>query len=85
MNSPAPAFLAKPAVKAVLFDLDGTFADTAPDMARAINAVRADHGLDALPLAQLRRYVSNGARGMVWAAFGIKPDEENFTALRQEF
>jgi N-acetyl-D-muramate 6-phosphate phosphatase len=76
---------AAPKIKAVLFDLDGTFADTAPDMARAINAVRAHRGLAALPLAQLRRYVSNGARGMVRAAFDIKPEDVGFAALRQEF
>ena len=73
------------AVKAVLFDLDGTFADTAPDMAHAINAVRSRHGRPALPLSQLRPFVSNGARGMVGAAFGIKPGDANFTELREEF
>ncbi len=73
------------AVKAVLFDLDGTFADTAPDMARAINAVRGQHGMPALPLVQLRPYVSNGARGMVAAAFGVKPGETKFTELREAF
>jgi len=73
------------AIKAVLFDLDGTFADTAPDMARAINAVRGHHGMPALALTQLRPHVSNGARGMVAAAFDVKPGEANFTELREAF
>ena len=72
-------------VKAVLLDLDGTFADTAPDMARAINAVRGHRGLLPLPITELRRYVSNGARGMVGAAFGVKPEDADFAALRQDF
>ena len=54
-------------------------------MARAINAVRSRHGMPALPLSQLRPFVSNGARGMVGAAFGVKPEDANFTELRKEF
>ncbi len=74
-----------PKVRAVLFDLDGTFADTAPDMARALNAVRRDRSLDSVPVARLRPHVSNGARGMLDAGFGIKPIDADFPALRDSF
>ncbi len=72
-------------VRAVLFDLDGTFADTAPDMARAINAVRRDRNLSPVALATLRPHVSMGARGMVGAGFGHTPDDADFPALRDAF
>ena len=71
--------------RAVLFDLDGTFADTAPDMARALNHVRAMQGHPALPLAQIRPHVSNGARGMIGVGFGIPPEDERFARLRDAF
>ena len=73
------------AVRAVLFDLDGTFADTAPDMARALNHVRALQGQPALPLSQVRPHVSNGARGMIGVGFGIAPEDSEFDALRDAF
>ena len=72
-------------VRAVLFDLDGTFADTAPDMARALNSVRRDRSLAPVPLAHLRPHVSNGARGMLEAGFGRKPADDDFAALREAF
>ncbi|HEX9391246.1 MAG TPA: HAD-IA family hydrolase [Usitatibacteraceae bacterium] len=71
--------------RAVLFDLDGTFADTAPDMARALNTIRATRNLPALPIAELRDFVSQGARGMIGAGFGITPDDDDFAALRDAF
>lgn len=74
-----------PHIKAVLFDLDGTFADTAPDMARALNHVRAAQGQPALPLSQVRPHVSNGARGMIGVGFGIAPAHSEFDALRDAF
>ena len=72
-------------VRAVLFDLDGTFADTAPDMARALNAVRHARQLPPVPLSQLRPHVSNGARGMLQAGFNLKPGDGDFPALRDAF
>jgi N-acetyl-D-muramate 6-phosphate phosphatase len=57
--------MATAALKAVLFDLDGTLLDTAPDMAAALNAMRAADGLAALPFVQLRELVSHGARALV--------------------
>jgi 2-phosphoglycolate phosphatase len=72
-------------VRAVLFDLDGTFADTAPDMARALNHVRALQGLAALPMNRVRPHVSRGARGMIEVGFGIEPGDSEFDALRDIF
>jgi N-acetyl-D-muramate 6-phosphate phosphatase len=71
--------------KAVLFDFDGTFADTAPDMAFAANLLRNARGLDSLPLWQYRPHVSRGGRGMVGVAFDVTPDDAQFHALRDEF
>lgn len=56
-------------VAAVLFDLDGTLLDTAPDFLLAATAIRADFGLPAMDYAQLRPVVSRGGRYMVAAAF----------------
>ena len=72
-------------VRAVLFDLDGTFADTAPDMARALNVIRLQRGLPVLPLASIRPHVSRGARGMLDVGFGISPQHEKFATLRDAF
>ncbi len=71
--------------RAVLFDLDGTFADTAPDLAAAVNRMRVDRGLEALPLARLQPMASHGARGLLQTGFGIGPDAADFEAMRQEF
>ena len=72
-------------IKAVLFDLDGTFADTAPDLGYAINRMREARGLPPLPLATTRPVVSLGARGLLNAGFGIGPDDADYRALRDEF
>ena len=68
-----------------MFDLDGTFADTAPDMARALNVIRRRHGLTALPLSTVRPHVSHGARGMLEVGFGISPKHATFAGLRDAF
>jgi 2-phosphoglycolate phosphatase len=72
-------------VKAVLFDLDGTLADTAGDLAGALNAVRHDRGLPPLPVEHLRPHASAGARGMLQAGLGIGSDADEFGALRDAF
>lgn len=73
------------APRAVLFDLDGTFADTAPDLAHAANEMRRARGMTPLPTSAYRAQVSNGGRGMIRVAFGIRPDDRNYTVLRDEF
>ncbi|TKC91553.1 HAD family hydrolase [Trinickia terrae] len=71
--------------QAVLFDLDGTLADTAPDLAAAVNKMRHDRGLDMLPLEDLRPLASAGARGLIGGAFGIGPEHHEFASMREEF
>jgi len=71
--------------RAILFDLDGTLADTAPDLAAALNRLRADQGLEALPLERLRPFASAGARGLVHAGLGVKPGDPDFESLRTAF
>jgi phosphoglycolate phosphatase len=69
-------------VRAVLFDLDGTLADTAPDLAFALNAVLREHGRPALPLATIRPWASHGAQTLLRHGFGIEPGAPGFEALR---
>lgn len=71
--------------RAVLFDLDGTFADTAADLARALNRVRAEHGMAPLPPEVARPHTSAGARGLLKAGFGVTPDSPEYGALRERF
>ena len=71
--------------QAALFDLDGTLADTAPDLAAALNRLLAQHGHDALPLERVRPFASAGARGLVQAGFGAKPGDAEYAALRETF
>lgn len=71
-----------PAPRAILFDLDGTLADTAPDLAAAVNWLRTERGLDPTPYEILRPTASAGARGMIGAAFGLAPGDEGYEELR---
>ena len=71
--------------KAVLFDFDGTLADTAPDLAAAVNALRGARGLPALDSQAVRPYASMGARGLLLVGFGLKPEDAEFPALREAF
>jgi phosphoglycolate phosphatase len=70
---------------AVLFDLDGTLADTAPDLGGALNRLRAEQGLEAMPMAVLRPVASNGVRGLLGVGFGIAPEHPRYPALAQRF
>ena len=72
-------------VQAVLFDLDGTLVDSAPDLAAAADKLRTDRGLPSLPYAAYRPMAGAGARGMVGVAFGLTPDDAGFVPLRDEF
>ncbi|MCA3219772.1 MAG: phosphoglycolate phosphatase [Burkholderiales bacterium] len=69
----------------VLFDLDGTLADTAPDLAATANRMREVRGLAPLPYAELRPLASHGARGLIGRALGVGPDDARFGELREEF
>ena len=73
------------ALQAVLFDLDGTLVDSAPDLGAAADQMRTERGLPSLPLADYRPMAGAGARGMLGVAFGITPDAPGFEALREEF
>lgn len=69
----------------ILFDLDGTLVDSAPDLAASANALRAARGLPALPLATLRPHVGSGARGMLGVGLGLRPGDAEYELLRQAF
>lgn len=86
MNAPHSAALhwAAPA-QAVLFDLDGTLADTAGDLVGAVNQLRVQRGLPVMPLGTLRPYASAGARGLIGAALDIHPGHAEFEDLRTAF
>jgi 2-phosphoglycolate phosphatase len=73
------------ATQAVLFDLDGTLADTAPDLAYALNCMRISRQLPALPVSVTRAYTSMGARGLLSVGLGVTPENSNYEALREEF
>ncbi|HWQ40156.1 MAG TPA: HAD-IA family hydrolase [Burkholderiales bacterium] len=71
--------------RAVLFDLDGTLADTAGDLGHALNLQRRARGLNAVPLDLIRPHASAGARGLLRLGFGIEPGDPEFEAMRSEF
>ena len=72
-------------IDAVLFDLDGTLIDSAPDLGAAADQMRTDRGLTSLPLSDYRPMAGAGARGMIGVAFGLAPGHAQFEALKEEF
>jgi N-acetyl-D-muramate 6-phosphate phosphatase len=72
-------------VQAVLFDLDGTLIDSAPDLGAAVDKMRTDRGLPSLPLARYRSMAGSGARGMLGIAFDMLPDHADYEAMKEEF
>lgn len=73
------------APQAVFFDLDGTLADTAEDLAAPVNAMRCARGLDPMPIESLRPFASMGARGLIGAGLGVEPGHPEFETLRSDF
>ena len=72
-------------VQAVLFDLDGTLIDSAPDLGAAVDKMRVARGMSSLPLTHYRSMAGAGARGMIGLAFGWTPDHPDYEQLKEEF
>ena len=72
-------------IHTVLFDLDGTLVDTAPDLGHALNILLARHGKATLADAVIRPFASHGSRGLIGLGFGITPADSTFLALRDEY
>jgi N-acetyl-D-muramate 6-phosphate phosphatase len=72
-------------ITTILFDLDGTLVDTAPDLAHALNLQLKRHGKPPLPYEAIRPFASHGSRGLVGIGFGITPKDDNFTKMRDEY
>ena len=72
-------------VRAVLFDLDGTLVDSAPDLGSAADRMRLARGMPSLPLEDYRPHAGSGAKGMLGVAFGMSPEHVNYETLREEF
>ena len=72
-------------IRAVLFDLDGTLIDSAPDLAAAADKMRIDRGLPSIAYEKYRPMAGAGVRGMLGVAFDMTPEHHNFVAWREEF
>jgi phosphoglycolate phosphatase len=83
MNTPVSATPTAP--RAVLFDLDGTLADSAPDLADALNRMRREQGLPAIAEHLTRPQTSSGARGLLKVGFDITPEHAQYDAMKTQF
>lgn len=72
-------------INAVLFDLDGTLLDTAPDLIFALNKLRTQHGLTEIAMQEFRQIATQGSKAMIKMAFGIEEEDPRFADLRQQF
>lgn len=70
-------------IRCVLFDLDGTLADTAPDLAIALNTLRAEQGMGPIPYQQIRHQVSHGAAALIRLGFGVEKTDPEFSELHE--
>ena len=73
------------AIRFILFDLDGTLFDSAPDLVGAANRLRTRRGLPALPFEEVRTHAGRGARGLIEVTLGLTPDDEGYPAIQKEF
>ncbi len=69
-------------IRTILFDLDGTLLDTAPDLAYALNQLREEQSLTSLPYEQIRPVVSHGGRALIKLGFNLTETDEGYMALR---
>lgn len=69
----------------ILFDLDGTLVDTAPDLGYALNLQRERHGLAPLPQSDIRPHASHGSKGLLAVGFNLIPEDGRFPAMREEY
>lgn len=72
-------------IHTILFDLDGTLVDTAPDLGYALNIQLGRHGKPALSDTTIRPFASHGSRGLIKLGFGITPEDTSFSVLREEY
>ena len=71
--------------RALLFDLDGTLIDSAPDLGAAVDKMRVARGMSSLPLSHYRPMAGAGARGMIGLAFGMTPEHADYDQFKEEF
>ena len=69
----------------ILFDLDGTLVDTAPDLGYALNLQRERHGLPPLPQSEIRPFASHGSKGLLSVGFNLAPEDTSFLKMREEY
>jgi len=84
MSSSPPSATVTKKIRIVLFDLDGTLADTAPDLAYALNQTLTRHNHPALPYEQIKPKVSHGASALIRLGFNLTSDDKAFAPLLQE-
>ncbi|MCY0965827.1 HAD-IA family hydrolase [Parathalassolituus penaei] len=84
-DSPNTEAASAPGPRAILFDLDGTLLDSAPDFYEVVNSLRRQDGLSELPTAQIREQVSNGGAALTCLTWNIQRDDPVFDKLRVRF